>query len=112
MITLKFNYFIYPNEFFFKIILFRFVYFRHWFKTRSITSFFEYKETIISLLNKFANPKNDIIFVENATPNFLFIRPSGNPIDAKGVEQMITGEIVQEKVEITKIHRFKFLSEI
>ena len=70
------------------------------------------KETIISLLNKFANPKNDIIFVENATPNFLCIRPSDNPIDAKGVEQMITGEIVQEKVEITKIHRFKFLSEI
>jgi len=51
-------------------------------------------------------------FVENATPNFLFIRPSGNPIDAKGVEQMITGEKVQEKVEITIIHRLKFLSEI
>ena len=39
---------------------------------------------------------------------FLFIRPSGNPIDAKGFEQMITGDIVQEKAEITKIHRFEF----
>ena len=50
-------------------------------------------------------------FVNNATPDFLFIRPSGNPIDAKGFEQMITDEIVQEKAEITKIHRFEFLSE-
>ena len=70
------------------------------------------KETIISLLNEFANPKTMAsFFVDNATPDFLFIRPSGNPIDAKGFEQMITDEIVQEKAEITKIHRFEFLSE-
>ena len=30
-------------------------------------------------------------FLDNATPDFLFIRPSGNPIDAKGFEQIITG---------------------
>ena len=70
------------------------------------------KETIISLLNEFANPKKMAsFFVNNATTDFLFIRPSGNPIDAKGFEQMITGDIVQEKAEITKIHRFEFLSE-
>jgi len=70
------------------------------------------KETIISLLNEFANPKKMAsFFVNNATPDFLFIRPSGNPIDAKGFEQMIIGDIVQEKAEITKIHRFEFLSE-
>ena len=41
------------------------------------------KETIISLLNEFANPKKmALFFVDNATPDFLFIRPSGNPIDA------------------------------
>ncbi len=67
------------------------------------------KETIISLLDDFANPKKMAsFFVENATPDFLFIRPSGNPIDAKGFEQMITDDIVQEKAEITKIHRFEF----
>ena len=71
------------------------------------------KETIISLLNEFANPKKMAsFFVDNATPDFLFIRPSGNPIDAEGFEQMITGDIVQETAEITKIHRFEFLSEI
>ena len=70
------------------------------------------KETIISLLNDFANPeKMASFFVDNSTQDFLFIRPSGNPIDAKGFEQMITGDIVQEKAEITKIHRFEFLSE-
>ena len=70
------------------------------------------KETIISLLNEFANPKKmAAFFVDNATPDFLFIRPSGNPIDAKEFERMINGDIVQEKVEITKIHRFEFLSE-
>ena len=41
------------------------------------------KETIISLLNEFADPKKMAsFFVDNVTPDFLFIRPSGNPIDA------------------------------
>ena len=34
------------------------------------------QETIISLLNEFANPKKMAsFFVDNATPDFLFIRP-------------------------------------
>ena len=58
------------------------------------------KETIIALLNKFANPeKMASFFVENATQDFLFIRPSGNPIDAKGFQQMITHVMVQERQE-------------
>jgi len=48
--------------------------------------------------------------IDNATPDFLFIRLNGNPTDAKGFEQMITRDIVQEKAEITKIHLFEFLS--
>ena len=50
-------------------------------------------------------------FVKNATQDFLFIRPSGNPINAEGFENMISGDVVQEKAEITKIHRLEFLSE-
>ena len=70
------------------------------------------KETIILLLNEFANTKKMAsFFLNNATSDFLFIRPSGNPIDARGFEQMITENIVQEKAEITKIHRLEFLSE-
>ena len=70
------------------------------------------KEKIFSLLNEFANPeKMASFFVENATSDFLFIRPSGNPINAEGFEKMISGDVVQEKAEITKIHRFEFLSD-
>ena len=62
------------------------------------------KETIISLLNEFTNTKKMAsFFVNNATPDFFFIRPSGNPIDAKGFEQMITGDIVQEKAKLPKL---------
>ena len=70
------------------------------------------KEKIISMLNEFANPeKMASFFVNNASSDFLFIRPSGNPINAEGFEKMISGDVVQEKAEITKIHRFEFLSD-
>ena len=70
------------------------------------------KEKILSLLNEFANPvKMASFFIHNATSDFLFIRPSGNPINAEGFEKMISGDVVQEKAEITKIHRLEFLSD-
>ena len=71
------------------------------------------KEKLISLLIELATPeKMGSFFVNNATSNFLFIRPSGNPIDAKAFEKMInSGDVVQEKAEITKIHRVEFLSD-
>ena len=70
------------------------------------------KEKIISLLDELASPeKMGSFFMNNATPDFLFIRPSGNPISAKGFEEMMnSGDVVQEKAEITKIHRFELLS--
>ena len=40
---------------------------------------------------------------------FYLKQQSGNPINAEGFEQMISDDIVQEKAEITKIHRFEFL---
>ena len=55
--------------------------------------------------------KKIVIFCKNATTDFLFIRPSGNPIARKVFDQMISDDIVQEKAEKTKIHRFEFLSE-
>ena len=70
------------------------------------------KEQIISLLHELATPeKMGSFFVNNATSDFLFIRPSGNPITAEGFEEMMkSGDVVQERAEITKIHRFEFLS--
>jgi len=70
------------------------------------------KETIISSLNEFANPETMAsFFINNATSDFLFIRPSGNPINAEGFEKMISGDVVQEKAEITKLHRLEFLND-
>ena len=50
-------------------------------------------------------------FIDNSTPDFLLIRPSGNPIDAIGFKRMITSDIVQIKAEIIKIHQLEFLNE-
>ena len=71
------------------------------------------KEKIESMLFEMATPKKmGSFFVNNATSDFLFIRPSGNPITAKGFEEMMnSGDVVQEKAEITKIHRFEFLGD-
>ena len=73
----------------------------------------EDRDKIISMLNEFANPKKmGSFFVNNATSDFLFIRPSGNPITAKGFEKMmLSGDVIQEESAITKIHRVEFLSE-
>ena len=70
------------------------------------------RETIESMLYELATPqKMGSFFVNNATSDFLLIRPSGNPISAKGFEEMMSsGDVVQEKAEITKIHKFEFLS--
>ena len=113
LFTFKSNYFKYPNEFFLELAYFYLYILNSSSKLEPLRPFFmNDKETIISLLNEFANPKKMAsFFVDNATPDFLFIRPSGNPIDTTGFEQMITGDIVQEKAEITKIHRFEFLNE-
>ena len=109
----KSNYYNHPNEFFFESSQLELYILDSRSKLEGLRPFsMNDKETVISLLNEFANPKKMAsFFVNNATSDFLFIRPSGNPIDAKGFEQMITGDIVQEKAEISKIHRFEFLSE-
>jgi len=64
-------------------------------------------------LYELATPqKMGSFFVNNATADFLLIRPSGNPISAKGFKEMMSsGDVVQEKAEITKIHKFEFLSD-
>ena len=69
------------------------------------------KEIIISFLNQFSNPKKGLNFCQQCNPDFLFIKSSGNPKDVKGFEQMISSDLVQEKLEITKTHRLEFFRE-
>ena len=69
------------------------------------------KEEILSILESFASKERmGSFFLDNATPDFLFIRPSGNPIDAKGFEEMwSSGDLVIESAQITKVHKFDLL---
>ena len=42
----------------------------------------------------------------------MFIRPIGNPIDAKGFQEMwSSGDLVLESAEITKVHKFEFFGQ-
>ena len=69
------------------------------------------KEEILSILEAFASTERmGSFFLENATPDFLFIRPSGNPIDAKGFQEMwSSGDLVLQSAEVTKVHKFELL---
>ena len=69
------------------------------------------KEEILSILEAFASTERmGSFFLDNATADFLFIRPSGNPLDAKGFENMwSSGDLVLESAEITKVHKFELL---
>ncbi len=70
-------------------------------------------DTILSILEAFASSERmGSFFIDNSTSDFLFIRPSGNPIDAKGFEEMwSSGDLVLESAEITKVHRLNFLCD-
>ena len=69
------------------------------------------KEEILSILEAFASTERmGSFFLDNATPDFLFIRPSGNPIDAKGFQEMwSSGDLVLQRAEVTKVHKFELL---
>ena len=69
------------------------------------------KEEILSILEAFASTERmGSFFLDNATPHFLFIRPSGNPIDAKGFQEMwSSGDLVLESAETTKMYNFELL---
>ena len=69
------------------------------------------KDEILSILKEFASTERmGTFFINNATPDFLFIRPTGNPLDAKGFQKMwSSGDLVLESAEITKVHKFELL---
>ena len=69
------------------------------------------KDQILSILEEFASKdRMGSFLIDNTTSDFLFIRPSGNPIDAKGFAEMwSSGDLVLETAEITKVHKFDFL---
>ena len=70
------------------------------------------EKNIITLLENFAANDYGDFFIDNATKDFLFIRPSGNPIDASGfIKMRESGDLSHDGYcEVIKIHKIEFLS--
>ena len=69
------------------------------------------EEKIIQLIDNFTTNDYGEFLLDNATKDFLFIRPSGNPIDALGFIKMKTsGELSSDGyTDVQKILKFEFL---
>ena len=74
---------------------------------------FSDEEKIIQLLENFTAGDFGEFLLDNATKDFLFIRPSGNPIDALGFIKMRTsGDLSCDGyTDIKKIRKLEFLSD-
>lgn len=71
------------------------------------------EEVLFLLENLAAAEYYHEFFRENGTKDFLFIRPSGNPIDADGFEKMtLSGDVIDNYSEIIDIEKLEFLSDI
>ena len=71
------------------------------------------KDKIIELLEGFSANDYGEFLLENSTKDFLFIRPSGNPIDASGFIKMRTsGDLSSDGyTDVKKIRKLEFLSD-
>ena len=72
------------------------------------------KKEILDLLENFAAAEHYHEFLrENGTNDFLFIRPSGNPIDADGFKKMtLRGDVLDNYSEIIDIQKLEFFIDI
>ncbi len=70
-------------------------------------------ERIVQLLENFTAAEcYGEFLIENGTKDFIFIRPSGNPINASGFLEMRTsGNLEGGYTDIKKIHKLEFLSD-
>ena len=71
------------------------------------------EKEIIQLLDNFTANDYGEFLINNATKDFLFIRPSGNPIDASGFIKMRTsGDLSCDGyTDVKKIRKLEFLSD-
>ena len=71
------------------------------------------EEKIIQLIDNFTANDYGEFLLDNATKDFLFIRPSGNPIDASGFIKMRTsGDLSWDGyTDVKKIRKLEFLSD-
>ena len=65
-------------------------------------------KAIEDLINGYASSQDSSFLIPNVTEDFLAIRPSGNPISAKGLMGMFdSNDLVAEPSELIKIHKIE-----
>ena len=71
------------------------------------------EEKIIQLIDNFTANDYGEFLINNATKDFLFIRPSGNPIDALGfIKMRSSGDLSCDGyTDVQKIRKLEFLSD-
>ena len=70
-------------------------------------------QAIENLINGYAISEDSSFLITNATEDFLAVRPSGNPISAKGLVGMFDSkDLVAESSELIKTHKIEIYGEI
>ena len=65
-------------------------------------------EAIENLINGYATSEDSSFLIPNVTEDFLAVRPSGNPISAKGLVGMFDSkDLVAESSELIKVNDHK-----
>ena len=66
-------------------------------------------KSIEDLINGYATSEDSSFLILNVTDDFLAVRPSGNPISARGLVGMFDNkDLVAESSELIKTTRLKF----
>ena len=70
-------------------------------------------QAIEDLINGYAISEDSSFLITNVTEDFLAIRPSGNPISAKGLVEMFNSkDLIAESSELIKIHKIEICGDI
>ena len=70
-------------------------------------------KAIEDLINGYATSEDSSFLIPNVTEDFLAVRPSGNPISAKGLVGMFDSkDLVAESSELIKTHKIEICGEI
>ena len=70
-------------------------------------------QAIENLINGYATSEDSSFLIQNATEDFLAVRPSGNPISAQGLVGLFDSkELVAESSELIKTHKIEIYGGI
>ena len=70
-------------------------------------------KSIEDLIEGYANSEDSSFLIPNATEDFLAVRPSGNPISAKGLVGMFNSkDLVAESSALVKTHKIEIFGDM